>query len=81
MPSALSVASATGLRFSVRDEEAAARFNPLVVPGEGPLPTDVQLPAGLEDFRAPLRERNGYRWVEETYRRNRLPLAAVIVVA
>ncbi len=43
------------------------------MPDEGPLPTDVELPAGLEEFREPLRSRSGYRWVEETYRRHRLP--------
>lgn len=66
-----------GDSFSVADLSAAALFNPLVMPDEGPLPTDVELPAGLEHFRAPLRERSGYHWVEETYRRHRQPATIV----
>jgi glutathione S-transferase len=65
-----------GDSFSVADLSAAALFNPLVIPDEGPLPNDVELPSGLEAFRAPLQERPGYRWVEETYRRHRQPVAA-----
>lgn len=61
--------------FSVADLSAAALFNPLVLSDEGPLPNDMELPAGLAEFRAPLRERSGYRWVEETYRRHRQPAA------
>jgi glutathione S-transferase len=60
-----------GDSFSVADLSAAALFYPLVLPDEGPLPEDEPLPAGLESFRAPLRERPGYRWIEETYRRHR----------
>ncbi|HVY77325.1 MAG TPA: glutathione S-transferase family protein [Solirubrobacterales bacterium] len=62
--------------FGVADLSAAALFFPLVMPDEGPLPNDLPLPAGLEDFRASLRERAGYRWVEETYRRHRQPTPA-----
>lgn len=60
-----------GDSFSVADLSAASLFNPLVMPDEGPLPSDMELPAGLEAFTAPLRERSGYRWIEETYRRHR----------
>ncbi|HEY7950664.1 MAG TPA: glutathione S-transferase family protein [Solirubrobacterales bacterium] len=65
-----------GERFSVADLTAAALFFPLVVPEEGPLPTDESGPQGLERFRAPLQERRGYRWVEEMYRRHRKPALA-----
>jgi glutathione S-transferase len=68
-----------GDSFSVADLSAAALFNPLVMPEEGPLPNDTELPAGLEAFCAPLRERSGYRWIEETYhrRRQRSAVAAI----
>jgi glutathione S-transferase len=60
-----------GDSFSVADLSAAALFFPLVLPEEGPVPTDEPPPAGMESFRAPLRERPGYRWVEETFRKHR----------
>jgi glutathione S-transferase len=63
-----------GDSFTVADLTAAALFYPLVTPPEGPrLPP---APAGYEEFRAPLRDRRGYRWVEETFRRHRKPAAA-----
>ncbi len=67
-----------GDSFSVADLSAAALFYPLVLPDEGPLPEDEPLPGGMESFRAPLRERPGYRWVEETYRRHRRPSAIAL---
>ncbi len=42
---------------------------PLVLPPEGPQLPDP--PEALERFRAPLKERPGYRWVEEMFRRHR----------
>lgn len=60
-----------GDSFTVADLTAAALFYPLVLPENGPLPTDEPAPAGLERFREPLRERRGFRWVEETFRRDR----------
>ncbi len=60
-----------GDSFSVADLTAAALFYPLVLPDEGPLPATEAPPAGMEEFRAPLRERPGYRWVEEMFRRHR----------
>jgi glutathione S-transferase len=60
-----------GDSFSVADLSAAALFFPLVLPEEGPVPTDEPPPAGMESFRAPLQERPGYRWVEETFRKHR----------
>ena len=44
------------------------------------VPTDEPPPAGIASFRAPLEERPGYRWVEETFRRHRRP-AGVAVAA
>lgn len=69
-----------GDSFSVADLTAAALFFPLVLPDEGPVPTDEPPPAGIASFRAPLEERPGYRWVEETFRKHRLP-AGVAVAA
>jgi glutathione S-transferase len=66
-----------GDSFSVADLTAAALFYPLVLPDEGPLADNEPAPAGLESFRAPLRERSGYKWVEETFRRHRRPARAV----
>jgi glutathione S-transferase len=68
-----------GDSFSVADLSAAALFFPLVLPEEGPVPTDEPPPAGIESFRAPLQERSGYRWVEETFRKHRR--AAGVAVA
>jgi len=70
-----------GDSFSVADLTAASLFNPLVMPEEGPLPNDMELPAGLEAFCAPLREREGYRWIEQTYRRCRQPAPSVVGAA
>jgi hypothetical protein len=50
------------------------------MPEEGPLPNGTELPAGIEAFCAPLRERSGYRWIEETYRRYRQPSAVAAIV-
>jgi glutathione S-transferase len=66
-----------GDSFGVADLTAAALFNPLAMPEEGPLPNDTELPAGLEAFCAPLRDRSGYHWIEQTYRRHRQPVAVV----
>ena len=63
-----------GDRFSVADLTAAALFYPLVLPPEGPQVLG-EPPEPLERFRAPLRERRGYRWVEEMFRRHRRPAA------
>jgi glutathione S-transferase len=65
-----------GDSFGVADLTAAALFYPLVLPAEGPLPATEVPPAGLESFRAPLRERSGCRWVEEMFRRHRRPVGA-----
>jgi glutathione S-transferase len=58
-----------GDRFTVADLTAAALFYPLVTPTEGPRLPDP--PGELEAFREPLKERRGYRWVAEVFRRHR----------
>jgi len=55
--------------FTVADLTAASLFYPLVNPPEGP--TLPPPPAALERFRAPLRERPSYLWVQEMFRRHR----------
>lgn len=57
--------------FTVADLTAASLFYPLVAPDEGPLPPDSPTPPALERFRDGLRDRAGYRWVEEMFRRHR----------
>jgi glutathione S-transferase len=62
-----------GDSFTVADLTAASLFYPLVLPEEGPLPTDLTPPAGFERFREPLQERRGFKWVAEMFRRHRKP--------
>jgi glutathione S-transferase len=59
-----------GDTFTVADLTAAALFYPIVQPPEGPSEID-RLPAAIERFREPLRQRPGYHWVEEMFRRHR----------
>jgi glutathione S-transferase len=60
--------------FTVADLTAASLLYPLVQPPEGPsLP---RAPEGFERFRAPLKERPGYRWVQEMFRKHRKHSAA-----
>jgi len=71
-----------GDRFSVADLAAASLFYPLVAPPEGPLPADAApTPPALESFRDGLRERPGYVWVEETFRRHRHPAGSAAASA
>ena len=60
-----------GERFSVADLTAASLFMPLAQPPEGP--SQLELPPALLEFREPLLDRPGYRWVLETYARDRRP--------
>lgn len=61
-----------GNGFTVADLTAAALFYPLVLPAEGPQLLQSP-PEALDQFREPLKERRGYRWVEEMFRRHRKP--------
>jgi glutathione S-transferase len=60
-----------GDRLSVADVTAASHFYPLVVPPEGPLPPDLPRAPAFDRFRDELRDRRGFRWVEETFRKHR----------
>ena len=57
-----------GESFGVADLTAAALFYPVVLPPGGPLPPDIELQPPLVEFVAEVRDRPGFRWVEETYR-------------
>jgi glutathione S-transferase len=59
-----------GDSFTVADLTAAALLYPIALPPEGPSEVD-RLPAGVERFREPLRERPGCRWIEEMFSRHR----------
>lgn len=62
-----------GESFSVADLTAASLFYPLVRPPEGPTDPDQPGAAGFEELREPLRERRGFKWVAEMFRRHRKP--------
>ena len=64
-----------GGRFTVADLTAAALFYPLALPPEGPQ-LGIEMPESIERFRAPLKERRGYGWIEEMFRRHRLAAPA-----
>lgn len=59
-----------GESFSVADLTAAALLYPLVRPPEASVTID-RMPEPVERLRTQLRERRGYRWVEQTFRRHR----------
>jgi glutathione S-transferase len=58
-----------GDSFSVADLTAAAMFYPLVLPLEGPW--QPLRTAAFDEFQGAVRERVGFRWVEEMFRRYR----------
>jgi glutathione S-transferase len=62
-----------GGEFTVADLTAASLLYPLVRPPEGPEAPPP--PEGFERFRAPLKDRPGYEWVAEMFRRHRRPVA------
>ena len=65
----------SAIEFTVADLTAASLFYPVVLPDEGPTEGDGTAAAGMEAFRDPLKERPGYLWVEEMFRRHRKPVA------
>ena len=58
-----------GDRFTVADVTAASLFYPLVLPPEGPL--QMELPEAMAQIVSELEQRRGYRWVQETFARDR----------
>jgi glutathione S-transferase len=65
-----------GDSFSVADLAAASLFFPVVAPAEGPVSPDSPAPPAMESFRNEIRDRPGYLWVEEMFRRHRYPAPA-----
>lgn len=61
-----------GESFTVADLTVASLLYPLVRPPEAYVTID-RMPEPIERLRAQLRERRGYRWVEEMFRRHRCP--------
>jgi glutathione S-transferase len=66
-----------GDRFTVADLTAAALFFPIVRPPEAPHRFEGRLPEGPARLRDELSQRQGYKWVEEIYRRHRGTSAAI----
>jgi len=64
-----------GDAFTVADLTAASHFYWLIQPPEGPRIVS-RLPQPLVELMAPHRQRRGYRWVLDTYRRHRRPRAS-----
>jgi glutathione S-transferase len=64
-----------GGAFSVADLTAAALLYPLVRPPEATMSV-ARMPEPVEELRARLSTRRGYRWVEEMFRRHRRPASA-----
>jgi len=67
-----------GDRFTVADLTAASLFFPVVLPEEGPVALELGVPLGMEEFREPLKDRPGYVWVEEMFRRHRKTAPAAV---
>ena len=58
-----------GDRFTVADLTAAALLFPVVLPPQAPQ-LEAAVPEPYERFRASVRNRRGYRWVEKMYARH-----------
>jgi glutathione S-transferase len=65
-----------GNRFSVADLTAASLFYPLALPDEAPLRPGSPSAKGFDEFRRPLEERRGIKWVREMFRLHRKPAKA-----
>jgi glutathione S-transferase len=61
-----------GDRFTVADLTAATLLYPVVLPPEGPL--RLEPPEGWNRFRETVRDRRGFKWVEEMFARHRMPV-------
>ena len=61
-----------GYRLTIADIAGAALMYPLVLPPEAPriLP---RVPKDAQVFKDSIKDRAGYRWVQETFRRHRAP--------
>jgi len=70
-----------GDQFSVADLTAASLFFPLALPDEGPLNADSPSAKGFEEFRQPLEQRHGIKWVKEMFRLHRNPAKAPAAAA
>lgn len=70
-----------GESFSSADLTAASLFYPVVMPPEGPLSPGLPIPPAFERFRDSLRDRPGFAWVEEMFRRHRRPTQAAVASA
>jgi glutathione S-transferase len=67
-----------GDRFSIADLTAAAVMSALVRPPQFPYPLPQPAPAGLVRLQQRYAEREGYRWVVDTYERHRDPSAEIV---
>lgn len=65
-----------GESFGVADLTAASLLYPVVMPPEGPLSPGLPVPPAFERFREGIRDRRGFKWVEEMFRRHRRPTPA-----
>jgi glutathione S-transferase len=64
-----------GDRFTVADLTAASLFYPIVFPPEGPQVL-AEMPPSFDEFAEQFRDRRGYEYVTEMFRRHRKPARA-----
>jgi glutathione S-transferase len=69
-----------GDEFSVADLAGASLLFPVVVPDQSPGDAE-ELSKGMKRFRDPLRDRAGFKWVEEMFARHRQPATAAAAAA